>query len=60
MVVHRKAKIVDRGSLSSALESTGSKLQNEPHLLSVACSKTELFVWGKNWVIGKIVVHRKI
>ena len=33
-----KAKIVDRGSLSSAPESTGSKLQYEPHLFSVVRS----------------------
>ena len=33
-----KAKIVDRGSLSSALERTGSKLQYKPYLFSVACS----------------------
>ena len=33
-----KAKIVDRGSLCSALESAGSKLLYEPYLFSVACS----------------------
>ena len=33
-----KAEIVDRGSLSSAPESTGSNLQYEPSLYSVACS----------------------
>ena len=33
-----KAKIVDSGSLCSALESTGSKLQYEPHLYTVAHS----------------------
>ena len=33
-----KTKIVDRGSLCSAHESTGSKLQHEPYLFSVACS----------------------
>ena len=33
-----KAKIVNRGSLSGAPESTGSKLQYEPHLFSVARS----------------------
>ena len=33
-----KAKIVDRGSLCSALESTGSKLQYEPYLFSVVSS----------------------
>ena len=44
-----KAKIVDRGSLSSAPESTGSKLQYEPHLFSVSCSQTELSISGKIW-----------
>ena len=33
-----KAKIVDRGSICSTPESTGSKLQYEPYLFSVACS----------------------
>ena len=33
-----KPNIVDRGSLCSAHESTGSKLQHEPYLLSVPCS----------------------
>ena len=33
-----RAKIVDRGSLCSAHESTGYKLQDEPYLFSVACS----------------------
>ena len=32
-----KANIIDRGSLGSAHESTGSKLQHEPYLLSVPC-----------------------
>ena len=59
MVVHRQAKIVDRGSLRSAPERTGAKIPHEPHLFSVACSWAELFVWGKIWVIGKIVAHRK-
>ena len=39
-----KAKIVDRGSLSSTPERTGSELQYEPFLCSVACSKTELSI----------------
>ena len=34
----KEAKIIDRGSLSSAPETTGSKLQYEPHLFSVARS----------------------
>ena len=33
-----KAKIVNRGSLCSARESTGSKLQCDPYHISVACS----------------------
>ena len=33
-----KAKIVDKGSLCSALESTGCKLESEPCLFSVECS----------------------
>ena len=33
-----KAMIVDRSSLCSAPENTGSKLQNEHYLFSVACS----------------------
>ena len=33
-----KAKIDDRGSLSSTPESTGCKLQYDPYLFSVACS----------------------
>ena len=33
-----KAIIVDRGSLCNAPESTGSKVEYEPYLFSVACS----------------------
>ena len=33
-----KAKIVERGSLCSAPESTGSTLHYEPDIFSVACS----------------------
>ena len=47
MVFHRNAKIVDRGSLCSSPECTASKLQNDPDLCSVACSKTELSILGK-------------
>ena len=43
-----KAKIVDRGSLCSAHESTGSKLQHEPYLFSVACSKIKYSISAKN------------
>ena len=32
------AKILDRGSLCSTHESTGSKLHHEPYLFPVACS----------------------
>ena len=35
---YEKGKIVDRGSLCNAPESTGSKVQCEPYLFSVACS----------------------
>ena len=43
-----KAKIVDGGSLCSAPETTGSKLQYEPYLFSVVCSKTKLSISVKN------------
>ena len=46
-----KAKIVDRGYKSCALESTGCKLQFEPDLFSVVCSKNNLSISGKNWEI---------
>ena len=45
------AKIVNRGSLCSAHESTGSKLQHEPHFFSLACSLTKLSISVKIWVI---------
>ena len=41
-----KAKIADRVSLCSALENTGSNLQYDPFLFSVACSSTELHISG--------------
>ena len=44
-------KIDDSGSICSAPDSTGSKLQYEPHLFSVACSQTELSISGKIWEI---------
>ena len=44
---NEKAKIVDRGSLCKAPESTGSKVQYDPYLFSVACSLTELSISGK-------------
>ena len=40
------AKIVDRGSICSATENTGSNPQYEPFLFSVACSQTELLISG--------------
>ena len=46
---NEKAKIAVRGSLCSALESTGSKLQYEPSLFSVACSWTNLSISVKNF-----------
>ena len=42
-----KAKIVNSGSLCSAPESTCSKLQYDPYLISVACSLTELSLLWK-------------
>ena len=51
MLFTEKAKIVDRGSLCSALETTGSKLQYEPNLFSVAYSQTRLSISEKNWEI---------
>ena len=54
-----KAKIVDRGYKSCALENTGCKLQYEPYLFSVVCSKTNLFISGKNLEIRESVVHIK-
>ena len=38
MLLAEKAKIIDRGYQSCALEGTGCKLQYEPYLFSVACS----------------------
>ena len=56
MVFHRNARIVDRGSLCSVPEYTGSKLQNDPYLCSVACSKTELSILGEK--LGEQVKDR--
>ena len=41
-----KAKIVNSGSLRSGRESTCSKLEYDPYLISVACSYTWLSIWG--------------
>ena len=46
-----KAKIIDRGYKSCALESTGYKLQYEPYLFSEVYSKTNLSISGKFWEI---------
>ena len=46
-----KAKIVDIGSLCSAPENTGCKLQYDAYLISVACSKTELSTSEELWEI---------
>ena len=46
---NEKAEIVYRGSLCHAPDSTGSKVQYEPHLFSEACSQTELSISGKIW-----------
>ena len=52
------AKIVDGRSVCSTPESTGSKIQYEPQLFSVAHSLTELSIWGKIREIRKRVDHR--
>ena len=44
-------KIVDSGSICSVPDSTGSKLEYDPHLFSVACSQTELSISVKIWEI---------
>ena len=49
MLFTEKAKIIDRGYQSCALESTGGKLQYEPYLFSVACSWTNLSISVKIW-----------
>ena len=54
-----KSKIVDSGSICSAPDSTGSKVQYEPQLFSVACTQTELSISGKTWEMRQSVVHRK-
>ena len=59
MLYTEKAKIIDRGSICSAPESTGSKLQFEPYLFSVACSHTELSISRKIWEIKYRVIFRK-
>ena len=48
-----KAKIVDRGWLCSAPESTGSKLQHEPYLFSVSVLLDQVIHLGKN--LGELV-----
>ena len=48
-----EAKIIGRGSICSAPERTGSELQCEPFLCSVACSKTELSFREKFGISGK-------
>ena len=53
-----KTKIVNRGYICSASESTCSKLQYGPHLISVACSLAELSILGKIWKIRAKIVNR--
>ena len=43
------AEIVDRGSIYIVSESTDSKPQYDPYLISVVCSCTELSISGKIW-----------
>ena len=50
---NEKAKIFDRGSLYNAPDGTGSKVQYEPYLFSVACSQTKLSTSSKIWRSGK-------
>ena len=47
MLFTKKAKIVDRGYQSCALERTSCKLQYEPYLSSVACFQTNLTISEK-------------
>ena len=54
-----KAKIVNRGCLCSARESTASKLQYDLYFISVARSYTKFSISGKIWEIRLRVVHRK-
>ena len=53
MLFTEKAKIVDRGYQSCALESTDCKLQYEPYLFSVACSQKDLSISEKFGRSGK-------
>ena len=54
----KKTKIVNRGYLCSERESTCSKLQCGPYLISVARSLTELSILGKNWKIRAKIINR--
>ena len=47
----QNAKPVHCASQRSPRESTCSKLQYDPYLISVACSYTELSIWEKIWTI---------
>ena len=51
MLFTEKARIVDRGFQSCALQSTGCKLHHELYLSSVACSQTNLSISVKIWEI---------
>ena len=46
-----KAKIVDKGSQCSALESKGCKLECEPCPFSVECSQIKLYISVNIWEI---------
>ena len=54
-----EAKVFDRGSICSKPESTGSNLQYEPFVFSVAWSLTELSISGNIWEIRENVIHQK-
>ena len=49
MLFTEKAKIIDRGYQSCALEGTGCNLQYESYLFSVACSKVNLYISENTW-----------
>ena len=55
-----KAKTVDRGYKSCAHESTGCKLQYEPYLFSVVCSKTNDPFLEKFGRSGKVFYTEKL
>ena len=55
-----RAKIIDRGSICSTPECTGSKLQCEPFPFSVACSRPSYPFWEKLRDEGKCRSQKKL